>query len=857
MSIINGTNNRRILVVDDNPAIHDDFRKILSGFPSDPAVDEMASRLFTGDGVALEPPVFEVDSAHQGQEALAKVQQAVEEQQPYAVGFVDVRMPPGWDGIETIRHIWEVDPEILTVICTAFSDHSWEEIVQRLGRTSHFLVLKKPFDIIEVRQLAASLTEKWEQARAARFKLDDMQRMVEERARAIRVSEAHVQGIMQTAADAIIVLNDRAEIQSFNRAAEAFFGYVAEEVLGYSVTKLIPPSDHEEFARMSAQLRSPAESPPEPVRREVEGLRKDGTIFPADLTFSQVQTGQGTLMMGILRDITKRKQAEMELRQERDFNKALIEASAAYILATSPDGTIRMMNDAMLEAFGYTAEEVVGKNYHGTFVPKKERLKLRDVIHALTTRKRPVTFETQAITKDGKLLDIVWGAGQVSDAEGDTEFLFGVGIDITERKRSEQELKAHAEALRSANRCLEEYSFSVQAATRAKSEFLANMSHEIRTPMTAILGFSENLLDSDLSKEERAQAVETIQRNGQHLLNIINDILDLSKIEAGKLAVERIVCSPVKVVEEVRSLMQGRAVGKGLRFRVEYPDALPETIQTDPTRLRQILINLIGNAIKFTENGQVCLAVRFESGPHDRKPMIGFEVTDTGVGLTRQQINKLFQPFTQADTSTTRKFGGTGLGLTICKRLAEELGGTIEVESEERVGSTFRATIATGPLEGVELVGCPTKNSPGETELQLETASLRQTEKLNCRVLLVEDAPDTQRLISMILRNAGVEVAIAENGQIACDRAMESLLEGRPFDLILMDMQMPVLDGYGAARRLRDQHYPGPIIALTAHAMASDGQKCLNAGCDAYVSKPIKRSQLVALVAEYSRQQIR
>jgi signal transduction histidine kinase/CheY-like chemotaxis protein/HPt (histidine-containing phosphotransfer) domain-containing protein len=414
-------------------------------------------------------------------------------------------------------------------------------------------------------------------------------------------------------------------------------------------------------------------------------------------------------------------------------------------------------------------------------------------------------------------------------------------------------------ALSEANRQLGEVvksakQMAVQAetATRAKSEFLANMSHEIRTPMTSILGFAEDLLDPSLSELDKINAVKTIRSNGEHLLQVINDILDLSKIEAGKLEVEQISVSPLQVVADVESLMRVNAQRQGLSLDIEYLGAIPETILSDPTRVRQILINLIGNAIKFTKTGGIRLTVELTGDVSTQTPdagaMLRFEVVDTGIGMTAEQIARLFQPFTQADNSTTRQFGGTGLGLVIAKRLAEMLGGTIVVESQPGVGTTFRVTIATGPLEGVKMV----EHTDGATfALPDGTVTTPALPSLCGRVLLAEDGLDNQRLIAFILKRAGAEVVVADNGRLAVDLAMAAREEGKPYDVILMDMQMPVLDGYAATSLLRQKGYTGPIIALTAHAMASDREQCLNAGCDDFISKPIDRQQFFATLAKH------
>ncbi|MEA1952032.1 MAG: ATP-binding protein, partial [Planctomycetota bacterium] len=402
-------------------------------------------------------------------------------------------------------------------------------------------------------------------------------------------------------------------------------------------------------------------------------------------------------------------------------------------------------------------------------------------------------------------------------------------------------------ALESANEALEEFSQAAEAANRSKSEFLANMSHEIRTPMTAILGYANIMLEENVGRATQ-EHVRIIKRNGQYLLQLINDILDLSKIEAGKLEVERITCSPTKVVADVASLMRVRTEAKGLPLEIEYSGAIPETILSDPTRLRQILINLVGNAVKFTETGSVRLLTRLVQST-SKPPCLQFDVIDTGIGMTTEQASKLFQPFTQADTSTTRKFGGTGLGLTISKRLAEMLGGDIAISSEPGKGSTFSVTVETGPLEGVTML-----ENVAETVAQSRQkvkASTTPTVKLDCRILLAEDGPDNQRLISFVLKKAGAQVTLAENGLIAHDEALAAREAGNPFDIILMDMQMPVMDGYTATRNLRNADYSGPIIALTANAMAGDDEKCRDAGCDDYATKPIDRAKLFATIAQF------
>ncbi len=388
---------------------------------------------------------------------------------------------------------------------------------------------------------------------------------------------------------------------------------------------------------------------------------------------------------------------------------------------------------------------------------------------------------------------------------------------------------------------------AAEGANAAKSQFLANMSHEIRTPLTSILGFTENLLEPGLDESERLQHIHTVRRNGQHLLGLINDILDLSRIEAGRLVIEVLDCSPFHVVQDVVSTLRSRCLERGLTLGLRYAGPMPERIRTDPTRLRQILINLLGNSLKFTERGEVTLSISIQD-PCADEPLLVADVSDTGIGMTPEQAERLFQPFSQADASTTRRFGGSGLGLLISRRLAQLLGGDVALlHSEPGRGSCFRATVRTGPLLNVRFV-----EPAHEAVTQSATASEVTPERTlvrGTRLLLAEDGADNQRLITHILRRAGADVTVVETGRAAVDAALAAERDGTPFQVILMDMQMPVLDGYGATRELRRGGYPRPILALTAHAMSTDRQRCLEVGCDEYASKPINRSTLIQKIA--------
>ena len=546
----------RILVIDDQESIHEDFRKIVASEPDDRAFNEAAAALF-GEAAPAASPRSRSRSTRpiKARKGWRWSTQALRENRPYPLAFVDVRMPPGLDGVETVHRIWQVDPEILVVLCTAYSDHTWEEIIMRLGRTDHLLILKKPFDNIEVRQIILALTKRWHLARQADMTQDHLEKLVAERTRA---------------------------------------------------------------------------------------------------------------------------------------------------------------------------------------------------------------------------------------------------------------LENAAEELRAVNERLAAAKLAAEAANRAKSEFLANMSHEIRTPMTSIIGFAE-LLRVDITHSGKAsQGVEfadAIVRNAKHLLEIINDILDLSKIESGKLTIQPVECSPWEVVTTAVAMTRAMAVEKGLSISMERVEPVPETIRTDPIRLRQILINLIGNAVKFTDSGAIRLVVR--SVQYDlARPLLSVQVIDTGIGMTEEQLSQLFQRFSQVDNSATRRYGGTGLGLAISKRLAEVLGGDITVQSAPGQGSAFTVTVETASLAVVPEAASEhaiADAHPKKTIVRFASGE---------RILLAEDSVDNQRLLSLILTHAGFQVTVAENGQAACDQAMTALKEGTPFDLIMMDMQMPVMDGYEATRRLRNAGYDAPHCGL-------------------------------------------
>ncbi len=463
--------------------------------------------------------------------------------------------------------------------------------------------------------------------------------------------------------------------------------------------------------------------------------------------------------------------------------------------------------------------------------------------------------ESAILRPDASRVPALLSAVRVQDVDGAPR-LWIFAEDISARIDAEARLRRYADDLEDAKAWLEHQARELEdrakeldearalaeAGSRSKGEFLANMSHEIRTPMTAILGYADLLLDPQCTPQDRESHVRTIRGNGEHLLTIINDILDLSKIEAGRMTVERVASDPRRIIEEAAELLRPRAADKGVQLRVRVDDPFPRTILSDPVRLRQILVNLIGNAVKFTQHGSIDIHVATHAAD-DQRPTLAIEVRDTGIGMTAEQLARLFQPFTQADSSTARRFGGTGLGLTITRRLAQMLDGDVTVSSTPGVGSTFRVVVGAAPAIDQRDHASAPRDAQAQGPQSLA----------GVRVLLAEDGPDNQRLISFHLRRAGAEVTLVQDGRAAVNAALDAAQGPAPFDLVLMDMQMPVMDGYAAATELRARGFAAPIIALTAHAMSGDRDVCIRAGCNDYATKPIDKGLLIGTCWNWAR----
>ncbi|MDH5535637.1 MAG: ATP-binding protein, partial [Betaproteobacteria bacterium] len=511
--------------------------------------------------------------------------------------------------------------------------------------------------------------------------------------------------------------------------------------------------------------------------------------------------------------------------------RAALDTLAEGLLVIDRRQIIVLANHAFADFLGTKPDELVGKNI--------ARLDWLDAANApLAAEKSPwlTTLRDSSLQSDYTInlrnkqsaqRTFIANCSPVLTGGGKANGVFISLNDVTQIEQHKVELhKAKDEA---------------ESANRAKSEFLANMSHEIRTPMNAILGFTE-LLKRGYNKSERdaEKFLNTIHSSGTHLLELINDILDLSKVEAGQMEMERVACAPHRIVHEVVTVLTARAREKGIDLEFHARGPVPATIQTDPARLRQIVTNLVGNAIKFTERGSIRVTLHMKKG--NGQSLFALDVIDTGIGIPGDKLKSIFDPFVQADSSVTRRFGGTGLGLSISRRFARALGGDIVASSEPGKGSTFAVTVETGPLDGIRML------TPEEV-LAEESAPVAEGRVRwafpRSRVLVVDDGPENRELVTLVLEECGLLVDQAENGQQGLDKALHG-----NFDVALIDLQMPVMDGQTATRLMRERGLTLPIFALTAHAMKGFEHEIMASGFTGYLTKPVDIDKLIQMLAD-------
>jgi PAS domain S-box-containing protein len=639
-----------------------------------------------------------------------------------------------------------------------------------------------------------------------------------------------------------IATDAKGVIQIFNVGAERMLGYTAAEVMN-KITPADISDPQEVIARAKAlsvelgtKITPGFEALVFKASRGIEDIyeltyiRKDGSRFPAVVSVTALRDAQGAIIGYLLigTDNTARQQVEAEkkkldqrLRDQQFYTRSLIESNIDAIMTTDPSGIITDVNKQMEALTDRTRDELIGAPFKGFFTdPERAEAAIKLVLG----EKKVTDYELTALSRDGKKTVVSYNATTFYDRDRTLQGVFAAARDVTERKRVEAELE-QAKAV-------------AESASRTKSEFLASMSHEIRTPMNAIMGIADLLAKTPLSSEQD-KYVQIFRRAGDNLLNLINDILDLSKVEASQLELERMGFSLNDLLEKVTEMVALRAHEKGLSLVCKIAPNVPTNLVGDPTRLRQVLLNLIGNAIKFTAVGEVSLEVTSEEDAAI-PTALRFTISDSGVGIPSDKVNRVFERFTQADSSTTRRFGGSGLGLTISKRLVELMGGRIWVESIVDEGSVFAFAV---PFEIWE--GAPVRVTvPGDRAPEPPLPPLR--------ILLAEDSPDNCTITVAYLEDTPYRVEIAETGAIA-----REMFAAGHFDLVLMDRQMPVMDGLTATRAIRaweqaNGRSPTPIIALTASALKGDREECLAAGCTAFLTKPIKQEVLLQAIKDHS-----
>ncbi len=672
---------------------------------------------------------------------------------------------------------------------------------------------------------------------------------------------------MENAVEGISRVGPDGRYVSVNAAYAALVGRTPADMVGLSDDAGVHPDDlplaRAAFADMARTGKGQA---------EVRGLRADGTVFHKHLTLVAIR-GQGGAFEGhfhFVKDVTDRKRADDECRRSQEMLTRVLYGSQDGVVAVVAvrdaagavvDFEFRLVNPAAERLLGRAAGDLLGARMLAEFPDVAGTGMFARYVDVVTTG-RPFAVEHRCC-RPGSADWFHVAAHRMGDGCAVTF------ADISDRKRAEADAVRHTADLEAARDAMERQAHELavkgdqldaalraaEQASVAKGNFLANMSHEIRTPMAAILGYADLMLDPTRPRGAWRSDLQSIRRNGQHLLEVINDVLDLSKIEAGGMAVERIEADLTQLAADAVSMTRPRAIEQGLTLRLDFATPVPRAGLTDPLRLRQILINLIGNAVKFTTRGSITLCVSCD-GPAAENAVVRFDVVDTGVGMTEAEQARLFQPFVQADVSTTRRFGGTGLGLTISRQFARMLGGDIVVRSVPGQGSTFTVAVPVGPVAAADLVHGRTEAGASGPAAAAAAADGPADALAGVRVLLAEDGVDNREILTAYLRGSGASVETMEDGQCAVTAALAAVTAGRPFDVILMDMQMPELDGYGATSELRRHDYGRPIIALTAHAMADDRAKCLAAGCDDYLTKPVDRRALVAAVARHVSQDV-
>ena len=656
----------------------------------------------------------------------------------------------------------------------------------------------------------------------------------------VHENENVLSDILETAVEGIITIDEKGNIRSLNKAAEALFGYSPGEILGKNVKLLMPAPNSRKHNKYIDNYFKTGKAKVIGINREVEGLSKNGVKIPLELSVNEIEMKDRRLFIGIVRDISKNKAAAEKQKRNEARLEAILNSAIDAIITMNSFGIIQSLNPAGEKMFGYSEEEVVGKNIkilmpkpysekHEGYLAEYRKTGIRKVIgigvEVIGKRKNNSTFP----------MDL-----SVSEVLVGNERIFtGIVRDITERKVAEKKILQNQKELMKAKEIAE-------AANRAKSEFLANMSHELRTPLNGILGYAQLLRNRNKMDDVEKKGIEIIQRSGEHLLNLINDILNLAKIEAKKFELKPSEFHLQTFLRTIADITRTRTETKNLCFEYKECPNLPIGVKSDQKVLRQILFNLLENAIKFTEKGSVILRATV---PHDSqskgkssKPdfkrvnqKVLFEVEDTGVGIDHEYWMEIFAPFSQIKESY-EEVEGTGLGLSISKKLVKLLGSELKVKSSRGKGSLFWFEVDFTLIPDLK----PSKNDS-------KTKIVKYKGK-NRKVLIVDDKQTNRTILVHLLSSLGFEVFESENGKDCLEKASQL----KP-DLILMDLVMPILDGFEATRRLRQSTELKDIIiiAVSASVLEEDRNKSLIAGCDDFVSKPFRIKDLLKKIGKH------
>jgi len=640
---------------------------------------------------------------------------------------------------------------------------------------------------------------------------------------ATRLHNSQLNLLFENSPEGIVFLDDHDRVVRANQEFIRMFGFSKSEVEGRAINELIaPPELRDEALQITEQVSRGSQVSFETVRSRKDGTRLDVSILGSPVNHGLDKTAS---VYGIYRDISERKEIEDALQQSEHLFRTVVENLAEGLLITEFDDGILYANPRLALITGYDVEEMIGKQSHKLFTEESE-WGVAQQRNEERAKGIGGSYEMRLRRKNGTFIWVQVNAAPFVNAENEIIGTFGAITDITKSKHAQQDLiEAREKALE---------------ASRLKSEFVANMSHEIRTPMNGIIGMTALLLDTNLSEEQKEFA-STIKTSGDSLLKIINDVLDFSKIEAGKLVIERCPFNLTTCIKESSSIFLQLARERNVEISIIISPAVPSQVIGDALRLKQILTNLLGNAVKFTREGSIIVSVNVLQ-EWDENVTLEFRISDSGIGIPAEVRERLFQPFTQADGSTTRKYGGTGLGLSISRTLVSLFGGTIGFQSNSGVGSTFWFTL---PLQkhrnGLteEIVhDYPRDNSSTKLEGEERRLATMLVDRVAPpRIMVVEDNPVNQQVAIRMLRRLGFDSALASNGRDAV-----TMFQQEAFDIILMDCQMPEMDGYAATAEIRTiaHEHDVIIIAMTANALEGAREECLGAGMDDYIAKPVR-----------------